>query len=87
MFRVREKLVDVTQIHPLDVRFAEVDIDRMPLFAAMDVLAAEVHKVYGEQFAFTYSYTSGPFLGTPEGRVTFHGKDATTRDLLNEICR
>jgi hypothetical protein len=77
----------VLQVHPLDVRFERVDIERMPMLAAVDALAAEVHKTYGENFAFSWSYTAGAYPAKPEGRVSFHGKDVSTRNVLDEFCR
>jgi hypothetical protein len=78
---------DVLEVHPLDVRFKRVDIEHMPLLAAMDALSTEVHKVYGENFAFSWAYTAGGFPAKPEGRVAFHGQDVSARNIMDDFCR
>jgi hypothetical protein len=78
---------DVLQVHPLDVRFERVDIERMPMLAAVEALVAAVHKTYGENFAFSWSYTAGAYPAKPEGLVSFHGKDVSARKILDGFCR
>ncbi len=57
------------------------------MLAAVDALTAEVHKTYSEDFAFSWSYTAGVFPAKPEGRVTFHDKNVSARDILDDFCR
>ncbi len=76
-----------TRLGALDVRFARVDIERMPILAATEAANAELRKVCGQHFALDYGYTAGPFPGTPEGPVTVHATNISFRQLLDEFCR
>ncbi len=78
---------DMRQVHPLEVRFARVDIERMRMLAAVEALIAAVHKTYGEDFALSYSYTAGGYPAKPGGQVTFHGKNVSVREILDDFCR
>ena len=78
---------DVLNTHPLDVRFAEVHIDNIEIFRAIDRLGEHVHRVYGDRFAFTWSYSPGAFDATGNYRVTFHGRNVTTRAIFDEFAR
>ena len=69
------------------LRFTRVDIDQMPMLAAVEALSTAAGKAHGEQFAFTSGYTAGAFPATPEGRVTFHGTDVSLTEILDDFCR
>jgi len=75
--------------HAKDIRFARVDIDRARILTAVEMLCAEIDKLYGVHGGryLTWAYTAGPFPGTPEGPVTFHDSDVSVRQLLDEFCR
>ena len=75
--------------HAQDIRFARVDIDRVPILTAVEAICGEIDKVYGTAGGryFTWAYTAGPFPGTPEGPVTLHASDVLLGQVLDEFCR
>ena len=82
---------DVFAIAPLNIRFAEVHFDRVPIWAAVDRMAEAVHQVYGRNYAFSPAFISvkdplmrGP---RPNPRESFHGTDVSTRDVFSSICQ
>jgi hypothetical protein len=80
---------DVLMTAPLDVRFAEVHFDRMPIRDAVAHMAAEVCRKYETNY-FSPGYRPvDPFRkrAPREPRVSFHGKNVTARDVFLEICR
>jgi hypothetical protein len=63
-----------------------VYIDNVPMLTAVEMLCAQIQKVYGQRH-FTWAYTAGPYPGTPERAVTFHGDNVSLRQVLDEFCR
>lgn len=85
---VQQPSANLRQIHPFDVRFAQVDIDQMPIFDAVEALAAEVRRASSDESAFPCSFNpNNPFPGIGKRRVTFHGKNVSARNVLDEFCR
>ena len=82
---------DVFQQHPLDVRFAEVRLERVRIQDAIHLLAREVKQVYGEKYAFSPAFQSAtdPMMERPlrDPFVSFHGTDVTARAVFDELCR
>ena len=72
--------------HAKDIRFTRVYIDNVPMLTAVEMLCAQIQKVYGQRH-FTWAYTAGPYPGTPERAVTFHGDNVSLRQVLDEFCR
>jgi hypothetical protein len=75
------------RVGALEVRFSQVDIERIPFLAAVDATNAEVRKTHGDGVALDYGYTAGPYPGAPEGPVTVHATNISFRQLLDEFCR
>ena len=75
--------------HRQHIRFARVDIDRLPILTAVEAICSEIDKFYGTDGGryFTWGYTAGPFPGTPEGSVTLHASNVSLRQVLDEFCR
>ena len=75
--------------HAQDIRFARIDIDRLPILTAVEAICGEIDKFYGTDGGryFTWGYTAGPFPGTPERLVTLHASDVLLREVLDEFCR
>jgi len=63
-----------------------VDIDSVPILTAVEMLCAQIEKVYGQRH-LTWAYTAGPYPATPERPVTFHGDNVSLRQVLDEFCR
>ena len=72
--------------HAKEIRFTQVDIDSVPMLTAVESLCAQIEKVYGQRY-LTWAYTAGPYPGTPERPVTFHGDSVSVRQVLDEFCR
>jgi hypothetical protein len=72
---------------PLDIRFSQVDMNRVPVLTAAEALSSEIRKAYGERFAPDVAYTAGPFPAVPERPVTVHAKNVSFRQLMDEFCR
>jgi hypothetical protein len=71
--------------HAKDIRFVQVDIDRVPMLKAVEAIRVALVKSYGEN-AFTYGSTAGGYPAKPEGPVTFHGSNVSLEQLLKEFC-
>jgi hypothetical protein len=73
---------------PLDVRFADIEIHRMPMLNALQMISTEVRNPYGWNFAFHYLFTpSDGFPNSSNRLVSFSGHDVSARDLLSDLCR
>ena len=76
-------------IHPLDVRFASVDIDRLPIQDAIDAMAAEVRHVYADHYNFSAAFesASGDLADLGDPRVTYHAKNVSARTVFSSMCQ
>jgi hypothetical protein len=72
--------------HAKDIRFTRVDIDSVAMLTAVESLCVQIEKVYRQRY-LTWAYTAGPYPGTPERPVTFHGDNVSVRQVLDEFCR
>jgi hypothetical protein len=78
-------------IEPLDVRFAEVHLERVPIQDAIDHIATEVRQVYGSRYFFSPAFqrATDPMMKAPlpNPPVTFHGADVSAREVFSSICQ
>jgi hypothetical protein len=76
---------------PLDVRFAEVQLDQLDMQDAVLLMAREVKKIYGSRYAFSPAFESAtdPMMAHPlrKALVSFHGRDVSARAVFDELCR
>jgi hypothetical protein len=76
---------------PLDVRFAEVQLEQVDIQDAVLLMATEVKKVYGSRYAFSPAFESAtdPMMTHPlrKALVSFHGRDVSARAVFDELCR
>ncbi len=81
---------EVASVSPLDVRFSEVNIQRIPIQDALDRIAAEVRAIYGNDYFFSVAYQSesDPMMSAPlpNPPVTFRGKDVSAGNLFSGLC-
>src|SRR5262245_55500120 len=63
---------------PLDLRFADIEIHRMPMLEALQTISTEVRNAYGWNFAFHYFFTPSDGFPTSSNRlVSFSGHDVS----------